>query len=370
MNKIRAILLLIIVSVSCRQPYDPPVKDSQNQFMVIEANLNPGPDSVAIVNLSRTAGLDSRVAFKKENNAQVTVEGKDNSLRQVAFKGNGVYSSPLNLVIGNEYRLRIKTAEGKEYLSEYIKAKKTPPIDSISWDMDDKGVHVYANAKDASGNSRYYRWEYDETWEIHSLFFSLYIYDNGIVRGRNFPAEDVYICWKSNSSTALMLANTTRLEDDIVYKFPLLTIPNGNERLGFRYSILLKQYALDRQAYNFLELMKRNTEQIGTVFSPQPSEIRGNIVSVKDPNEYVLGYVTASSVEQKRIFIEIPWQVPMYCPELVVPNHPDSIKASFGSGVLSPYMYKMDPPPGYAASFAECVDCTKRGGTKAKPSFW
>ncbi|MEO5998783.1 MAG: DUF4249 family protein, partial [Chitinophagaceae bacterium] len=52
----------------------------------------------------------------------------------LADKGKGVYSADaLNFNPVQKYRLRIKTAAGTEYLSDYVELKKTPAIDSVNW---------------------------------------------------------------------------------------------------------------------------------------------------------------------------------------------------------------------------------------------
>ena len=356
--------------VACRDSYDPPVVSSKKSFLVVEANLNPGPGAARVL-LTRTQGLESRsTTVLTENNALVTVEGKDKSSRSLAPQGRGFYQSPnLNLIIGNEYRLRIKISGGKEYLSEFVVAKRTPAIDSIGWDLEKDGLRVHVSTKDLTGASQYYKWDYDETWEIHSKFVSSYIYENHVIRTRRFPAEDVSVCYKYDTSTNVLIANSTRLQSDVIYKAPLVFIPNLSEKLSVRYSIQVRQSALDKQAYNFFELIKKNTEEIGSVFSPQPSEVRGNINCVSDPTEYVLGYVTCSTVEQQRFFIQIPWIFRETCEDIKVPDNPDSLEFFFGNGSYIPYTY-IDPPPYYFGGPPSCVDCRTRGGKLGKPSFW
>ncbi|MEO5564953.1 MAG: DUF4249 domain-containing protein, partial [Chitinophagaceae bacterium] len=365
MKRIYIILVVAICGlVACRQRYDPPVNSAKKAFLVVEANLNPqGP---ATISLTRTLPLETGGTVKGELNAQVTVEGKDNTTRTLVGLGNGRYTSiNLNLIINNEYRLRIKTTDGKEYVSAFMKAKKTPVIDSIGWEKEKDGMRIYANTKDVANSTRYYRWDFDETWEIRSVFFSAYIYDNGVIRNRIFPAEACNVCWKYSTSSTIVLANSTRLANDVIFKAPIQFIENGSEKLYIRYSIMLRQYALDREAYNFFELMRKNTEDIGSLFSPQPSEIRGNITCVNDPTDYVLGYVTASTIEAKRQFIQVPWQFFQDCRIVRVPAIADSIKFFFGpGGNLIPFAYD-DPPPVYFGSTAECVDCRARGGSTA-----
>ncbi|MCR6722468.1 MAG: DUF4249 domain-containing protein [Chitinophagaceae bacterium] len=252
--------------------------------------------------------------------------------------------------------------------------KQTPVIDSIGWTRGNDGVVVHANAHDDTGNTTYYRWEYEETWEIHSFFASGLIYDDGKVRDRVFPDEERMVCWKDARSTSIIIASSAKLNGDRISEMPIVNIPNGHEKLAWRYSILVRQYALDKNAYEFYDLMKKNTESIGTIFDPQPSEIRGNFVCVTDPEEPVIGHVTASTVEEQRIFInssQVPnWVFVQNCPEQNVT--PDSIVYYFEGGGYIPYDTKEDNGniEYYLASYAGCVDCTKRGGGRQRPSFW
>lgn len=368
MKKVLIVVGLILALNSCRESYDPEVISSQISMLVVEGNLNAG--GITTIRLTKTFKLDDTARLATENNAQLTVEGKDNTFQNLVVTGNGNYSSNLNLVIGSEYRLRIKNG-GKEYVSDYIKARSTPDIDSISWDRDDEGVTVYANTKDPSGNSRYYLWNYDETWEIRSYFYSFFIYQNGAIRRRDMPAEEVYTCWKYNKSTDILLANSVNLTEDVIYKKPVNFIPESTEKLGVRYSMLVKQRVLDKEAYEFFEIMKKNTEEVGSFFAPQPSEITGNFHCLSNPGEKVIGYLTASVEKEKRIFIAMPpaWRFFLPCYSVIVPDNKDSIDYYFGVRGFIPYDENILPHEYYGGP-PQCVDCTKRGGSTIKPSYW
>lgn len=371
-------LLLLLAAFSCKESYDPDIVSPSTSYMVVEGVLTVG--GPATIRISRTSKLDS-AGFRAELNAQLTVEGKDNSTRSMLHAGNGNYTSPnLNLILNNEYRLRIRTSAGKEYLSEYVKARQTPAIDSIGWKRSDDGLRIYANAHDPSGNTRYYRWDYDETWEIRAYFYSRYIYNrnNNTVRERT-PSEEVYTGWKYNFSKNIWLASSARLQPDVIFENSVNFINSGDERLAVRYSILLRQYALDKAGYDFYDLMKRNTESLGTIFDAQPSEIKGNIQCLTNPSEPVIGYISASTITEKRVFIskaELPgWRFQETCPTENVANHPDSLMVGFGGGLLSPIdaIYHPMVPNliiGYLSSYPNCVDVTKRGASLVRPSYW
>jgi hypothetical protein len=147
--------------------------------------------------------LDDSATVRGEVNAVVTVEGKDNTTRQLTMNGEGTYTSPnLNLVLNQEYRLRIVTTNGKEYLSEYVIAKKTPLIDSVSFRQNDEGVQVYVTTHDNTNNTRYYFWNFDETWEIRTHYFAYYKYENGdLYPTLRTSAEYVSTCWKIRQFT-------------------------------------------------------------------------------------------------------------------------------------------------------------------------
>ena len=365
--------MLIIGGFACKELYKPALISSPAAYLVIEGVLNAGTGPTGI-RLTRTFKLDDTARLKGELNARVSVEGKDNTTRQLIMDGDGIYTSPsLNLVLNNEYRLRIITSNGKEYLSDYTVAKNTPPIDSLGFKQDDKGVKIHVSTHNDSGDTRYYHWDYDETWEIRTYYFSNYKYLNGqiVVRG---PGDYVSTCWKYGISSNILLGSSAHLQSDNIFRAPVAFFSKGDEKLAVRYSILLRQYALDKQGYEFYEIMKKNTESLGTIFDAQPSELKGNIRCTSDPNELVIGYVSASVVEQKRFFIANiqldNWRFYQDCPEIMVRNNSDSIKAAHDSGLSfygtigSPFITH------YLASTPNCVDCTARGGYLVRPSYW
>ena len=365
--------MLLFAGFACREPYKPDLISSPNAYLVIEGVLNAG-NGPTTIRLSRTFKLDDTAKMKGERNAKVLVEGKDNTTRQLIMDGDGIYTSPgLNLVLKNEYRLRIITANGKEYLSDYVLAKYTPPIDSLGFKQDDKGVEIHVSTHDDSGGTRYYHWDYDETWEIRTYYFSSYKYLNGQVVVR-FPGDYVNTCWKYGSSSNILLGSSAHLQSDNIFRAPVAFFSNGDEKLNVRYSILLRQYALDKQGYEFYEMMKKNTESLGTIFDAQPLELKGNIRCTSDPNELVIGYVSAAVAVQKRFFISerelFRWNFYENCPSILVKNNPDSIKAAHNSGLD---FYSAIPGPfitHYMAAVPTCVDCTQRGGSLIRPSYW
>ncbi|MEJ7680754.1 MAG: DUF4249 domain-containing protein [Segetibacter sp.] len=216
----------------------------------------------------------------------------------------GHYQSDSVLLNKNQkYRLLIKTVEGKEYLSDYLPVKKTPAIDSVSWRNESNGVNIYVNSHDQSENSRYYKWTYEETWEIRSRWPVMYGWVNGNVSATTLDEiNKMYYCWHSQNSSAIHLGSTAQLTDNIISMIPVVNIPPHGEQLDIRYSILVKQVAFDKPTYDFYQIMKKNTETTGSIFAPLPIDLSTNIHCVSNTSEKVIGYMFVSTEESQKNF--------------------------------------------------------------------
>jgi len=378
-------LLLAIISTSCKKPYNPKLAAVQTNYLVVEGVINSGQDSTTI-RLTRTVTLTDSVQTVPELGAQVTVESDQNASYLLYDFGNGKYiSPPLNLNASGKYRLHIRTQSGKEYISDYEPVKTTPAIDSVGFIQQNNGIQLYVNTHDPNNDTRYYRWDYTETWNFHAKYQSGFITDGTQLVNRT-QAQQIYTCFANHSSNDIVLASSAKLANDVIYQGPLIQIASTSEKLETKYSILVRQYALTKEEYGFWQNLKKNTEQLGSIFDAQPSEVPGNIHCVTNPSEPVLGYVGVTNIQQKRIFISAS-----QLPETWRPVYPyqcgiDSLFYSDAAGqnqvatfliplgsskfAISPILDKRGLNVlGFASADAQCADCTIRGTTTI-PSFW
>src|SRR4029077_18302881 len=106
----------------------------------------------------------------------------------------------------------------------------------------------------------------------------------------------------------------------VISQVKIAQFVQNDPRLDIRYSINLRQYPLDLEAYQYWLTVQKNSQSLGGLFDLQPSQLRGNIHSVTNPTDPVLGYVSASSVTEKRIYIDnhflTRWKsnIGSYCP--------------------------------------------------------
>ncbi|MBS1529711.1 MAG: DUF4249 domain-containing protein [Bacteroidetes bacterium] len=395
MNKWLYLVLLFTVSViSCKRIYQPPAITASNNFLVVEGTISGGPDST-FIRLSRTVRIFSKLTSKPELNAIVTIEDDQNLVFPLTETGNGNYGyTGLNLDHTHKYRLRIKTSNGEQYLSDLVQAVDSPPIDSVSYDVNcsptaGPGLNVYVSTHDQTSNTRYYRWDYQETWIFHSFFPSYYYSDGDTVRYRNQYTQNVTHCWASDTSSTIILASTTNLSKSVILNNPITFVSSTSEKVETQYSILVRQYELTPEAYDYYSAIKKNTEQIGSIFDAQPSTIQGNIHCISDPSKPALGYITAGNPTSQRIFIA-NYTLPAWAATYPYPDchiEPKCCYYNF-SGVDQVDFYinykksgiphwlvpidkinALGDPIGFYASSQECVDCTIRG-TNKMPPFW
>jgi len=359
---------------NCKVPYDPPLKPGNINSLVVEGFID-GSDTINI-KLSRTRMVSSGDTADAipELNADVIVEDDQNGQYPLFSSGGGNYRSDgiLNLQPSNKYRLKIETAGGKEYTSDFVPYKPVPEIDKIGWKFKEDGVMVYVNTHDPNDATKYYRWEYNETWEFHSRYNTglIYIPALDLVVDRS---DQVFICWRSNNFSSILLGSSAKLSHDVIEQAPIIFIPDHSQKLSVLYSILVKQIPLDINAYNYWVAMRNNTEKVGSIFDPQPNQTVGNIHCVTNPGETVVGFISAGSTTTRRFYIkntELPsnWNIPMACETRDVTE--DSTAFYFTAG-YAPISESLTPTGAklYNASYIECVDCTLFG-SNVKPDFW
>jgi hypothetical protein len=386
-------LVFAMAITACRKPYNPPAIAAPGSYLVVEGAINAGSDST-IIRLSRTVSLSADSIVNPVRGATVALESDRNAVFPFTEVSGGKYvSAGLNLNTSHTYRLSIKT-NNETYYSDYVPVLNAPPIDSLYFMVKSDGINIYSAAHDPTNAVKYYRWDYVETWIIHSYFDSGFVSNGDTVLVRQ-PNQRVTTCWSSDTSSTILIASSAALAKDVIANNPIISIVSSSEKLGGEYSILLKQYALTPDAYNFWRDLKKNTEELGSIFDAQPSENNGNIHSATNPSERVIGYISIGNSASKRIFIrnqQLPaWPIIYPYPncmidsllyvyhvpgtQMVINQVNEEINYNKGH-TLDPLIpiegitpYPGLPPIGYTASTRDCADCTVRG-TNRQPSYW
>jgi len=383
-------ILILIFMVACVSPYYPNITKYEN-LLVVDGQLTnlPGPYTVKLSRTFKYSGDNEALGAGVQPAVQVTgaqVTIIDNTGLEVKLKeiSSGEYSTVDTTfcgVPGKSYKLQIKTND-LVYESDFETLKTPTPIDKVYWEykpQDNDGpkrVQIFLNTHDSTNNTRYYAWEYEETWKFQ------------------VPLDDTdkpewKLCYKSNSSFFLNLGTTNERNSDIIDRQVLQSIDENTNRLFIRYTIQAKQYSLTEQTYNyFKDLITLNQNQ-GSLYDVAPYSLVSNVKNINNKDVPVLGYFVVAGVSEKRIFIdrsELPQEfnptngfddcnvnlilVPKTLTDFHQNNEVDSLM-KLGYVVYEKYDDYIGNIPAWLLSLAKpyCFNCTLNGVNKA-PNFW
>jgi len=362
--------------------------------LVIEATITNELKKQQI-KISRTYQFeDAGPVFETGANVYI----KDETGNQYRFtEQDGIYESisEFQAIPGKEYQLFITTADGREYTSTREILSTVNEIESISTtigsdDNGQRGVQIGVNSYDPTSTSKYYRYEYEETYKIIVPYWSSYkatVVDDPTT---NEPVIDIIprgnetrICYTTKKSIDITLTNTSELSEDRVIDFPVRFIKDNDYIISNRYSIIIKQYIQSLEAHLFYKKLKELSGS-GNILSPnQPGFFSGNIKSLNNSKEKVIGFFDVSSVSSKRIFFNYDDVFPHESPPAYFTDCPRRV---FNSSATDPLLsdglhalatcirnntmiFYSRAEPMYEMVVPQCGDCTTFS-SNVIPPFW
>ena len=375
-NRLSLLLLFLLPGLACRQNYLPPALQNNPGILVVEGIIDCKAGDSTTFQLSRTQAIgDSIGAYTPELNARLTIIGSAGDSWPLHESGNGSYASaPLTLNPAEKYQLKIITRNGNQYLSDTVSAHIAPPIDSLTWNQDDStgDVHVNVNSHDPSNNSHYYRWYFTELWEYHSTYYSELVLINGLINYADTNTS-TWTCWRAERSSGIILGNSSALSQDRINQMPLTVVPRGSQKISVRYSMLATQYVLSQSAYQYWQIIQKNSQNLGSLFDPQPSQLHGNYHGITNPKEPVIGFLSAGTLQQLRLFISNSqvhnWDTAYNeCPILTTYRDPNNYQIYHYLDTLYGPLYFSGTT--LYVTKKSCNDCRVQGGTTQRPDFW
>ena len=380
---------------SCIEPFDATTEEFES-VLVIDAFITDELKDQEI-QLSRTFRFEQDSA-QAETNARVTVfDDVDHTINfsEVA-PGKYVSEIPFRAEQNRAYTLSIQTSNGRSYTSRAEQLRNEAKIDSIYAeriinDLGEEGMAIFLDSFDPSEDSGFYRFEYEETYSIIAPRWNTM--DFLIVANSDVPemtpiyartdteslilvprTEEERLCYGSAVSKDVILTTTDDSEIDRLSRFNIRFINRDNYILSYRYSILVRQYALSQEAFNYFETL-RELSSLESVFSEnQPGFFEGNVFSEDSRNEKVLGYFEVSSVDEKRIFFNYV----DYFPNERLPRYAVPCKAIKPITLMESVRLNLvtyndtgasGDDPEFIAIERTCGDCTVLG-SNVRPSFW
>ena len=381
MKKSAVLILIWFAIFACKEPFEPDLSQEDLQVLTVEGYLDTEgkPSELYLGYTRRIYGDNLGPGSTPAIGADVYLESSSGQRYDLLDQGNGYYYFEQNVAEDDTYRLKISFDGSDSYTSDPLRPLVSTEIEDINFEKGERGVEIFITTR-GSQDVDDFIWTFSETYSFSPKFVSPYIYrpETNEVDTR-IPEETIYLCYRTLESPDLILETSSNFDENVIFKKPITRILPGDERLSSRYSILVSQMALSPEAAEFWEIMRQNTDDIGTIFSPMPSNISGNMTHDQDPQKAVIGQVSLGVISQRRLFISVqevsPWTNDLsayFDCELDADTVSSAgFEERFSTGAKFPAqaVYVGSSIIGYRSALRRCVDCTLRG-TNVKPEFW
>ena len=377
---------LTMVAFSCVDEYTIPEETAieYEAEIVIEGRILAGEESV--IHLSYTTPFNSEEEVSDILNAQVYVIGQNGYRSEVAEFDieDDCYVIDTRMLENNTFYAVEVTVDGETYQSDFQPLLTSPEIDEVTWQENESSISIYVTTLAEKDEPRHFMWSFEEDWEFHA---EIDIRGNNVIYVKEHYPEltetknPYYYCWMNDVSRHIHLYSSANLSENVVKNIKLHEISIADIRISYIYSILVKQWSLTDEAYNYYSIQKRYTEESDGLFTPILSDYQGNITCKSNPRKRAHGYVLASSVTTKRIFIheeDLEHMRSQYLhPNHIVYNRERDDLIFFD--ILGSYPW-LSPWVVIGGSLSDpnaliynwfCVDCRRTAGaTKKRPDFW
>jgi len=387
-TKLNYILILILPFFisNCVSEFNADLPSEDIDMLIVEGNIVANTQSIFYLEKSYSLNESRILPSSLDVEADLFIVGSDGYRNGPAeYLGAGKYQINVgNLEENQNYGLEINY-KGNVYISDPLPPIGTPEIDSISWQQPEKNglVSLHISTHDTGSKTGFYLWNYVEDWEIRSPYETDLFYDPA---RRTYYQDDSFAyryCWKRNTVNSILVGSSESLLENRIVNRQLYEKLSRDDRYSLLYSVNVIQMSLPKAAYEFYSNKVKLSEDMGGLFTPQPSESTGNVVCRTDPSKKVMGFVcVVKNVSEKRIYIaateitKAHSSASVECEEILASDLPAYLSemkidlAEFYKSGFRPVgqFNSMDPLESWVRE--RCVDCTKRGGTKNKPDFW
>jgi hypothetical protein len=392
-------ILIISLSVySCIETFFPELDNSLG-MLVVDALVTDESRPYDVYLSRSVSSLKSKITMVK--GAIVRVSDNSGNVFVLRESGSGHYitdSKKFKGEVGKKYVLYIRTTNGEEFQSDSCTMVGVSKIDrlyfrrNIKYSEDGKteleGISFYADGSVTNKENCFVRWDFTEAWKTSVPYFPEFSF-SAPNTFTPVPEKNKY-CWKNAiSSNILIHSFQDQATPEVKEKEIGFFVPDESDRFNERYSILVNQYAITREEYDFWNRLKQTNEDPGGIFERQPYSISGNIKNLKNPKDPVLGYFQVASVSSMRLYVnyyqvvnlKLPLSYP-YCDirtiqigdstetgKVTTLTEIYSYLTKHDSTMLRPYYNNFGLLRGMIITSRKCADCST-SGNPVKPSFW
>ena len=322
-----AIGSLLLLFNRCVEPFIPVLDDNDAVNLLVVEGLITNETGAFGVSLTSTVPVynnDPNIIddYQPVTGAEVQIIDDRGNTYLLVENRAGWYETEnkdLKGIPGYTYTLLINTIVGKQYESLPVLMKEVPDIDTVHFEelshtyfdqetpYDENRLNILLDTRTLGDEIAYFKWNFEETWEFEMPGYVLVGHGTGpgapppSMESIDMEFEKKH-CWVSEASSSILIKSTIDSPTNEIKNFVLQSLGPPDDRLNIKYSILVKQYVINRDLYNFFNLLRESNKETGGIYEKTPAQIIGNIQCCNGDEE-ALGYFMASAVKTKRIFI-------------------------------------------------------------------
>jgi hypothetical protein len=313
------IYLILLLMFSCLDPYKLVLPEGE-RLITVDGYITtaPGPH---VIRLTRTDTYGSVFEGLIRPVSQATVAIRDSDGEEVILEEQaerGVYWTPINFraEVGKSYSLQIDVM-GNSYVSFPEKVLPVPQIDSLSYRSVKLStenrlktktvVQVFVHFSDPGDQQNLYYWR--TAPGVYVLVANPELHRLPDTHPTNPRGPDPKDC-----CATCYLKDTRKTQDfalaadenfnGLANRVQVTFIEDDGIKFRQTYRAEIQQMRITPGAHRFLRLVEQQLRISGSVFDPPPANIRGNIISLSNPDETVLGYFIAAAVNTKQVYID------------------------------------------------------------------
>ncbi|BFP42796.1 hypothetical protein FGF1_36410 [Flavobacteriaceae bacterium GF1] len=376
---------ILLLTYSCTEPFEFEAEAFEN-VLIIDASIT---DEVKTQEVFLSRSFVSDETAVQESGAMVSIRDDMGVEYQFQEAEPGLYRSTIDFgaVEGRDYSLQVRTNDGDAYSSSMVTLPPKAEMAELEVvrttnESGIDGVAILANGMGPAGEVGYYRYEYEETYRIVSPFITfaelVVVSEDPPLLELNQIDREQRICYNTVVSNVIAITDTEGFSENRVSDFQVRFIPQNDEIIASRYSILVKQHTQSREAHVFYETLREFSGIENLFTQTQPGFINGNISPDNDSGERALGFFEVTSVTSQRVFFSFedifPNEVPFapFCEIRTIDSRDPSLFNLITSNrwrFLSILPTDSDVILIYEIAPARCVDCSVFN-TTVVPNFW
>ena len=301
-------VLISTLLMGCVEKFEADLSDLATEGLVVEGDIVS--DSTVVFKLSKTLPLtatgDNEDLFNNYKNvdAQLSVKGSDGTSWSGLRWGRGEYRVEIGTLQPDvEYYLEIQY-NGDIYQSKPQKPLPCVGIEKLDFAQPDLNGPVSVLLETEAGeDTQYFLWYFEEDWEVRAPFQTLALFDPESKRVKDYEYPPVAQGWCKSNSSQYLIGTTESVVTDKIVGRAIQTIENTDQRLSVLYSIRVYQRNLTLQEYEYYSVRAKQNNEMGGLFTPQPSELPTNIIC-SNPSRKAIGYVGCNmAVAQRQLYI-------------------------------------------------------------------